>query len=181
MKTQISTPHTSLRLIYTLVIVIIFGFTSCSTEPIAASDDLYENNEISEEEAVEPTADVTAFEQDVFDAINKHRGSLGMSSLEFSTHAFVQAKEHSQYMVEQGSLSHNNFGNRARAISESTGAKTVAENVARNYDSASAVLEAWLSSPSHRSTLEGDYSHSALSVAYDKDGNAYYTHIFFKK
>jgi len=106
---------------------------------------------------------------------------LGKSSLEFSAHAFVQAEEHSLYMVEQGTLSHNNFGNRAKAISESTGAKAVAENVARNYDSASAVLEAWLASPTHRSTLEGDYSHSALSVAFDQDGNAYYTHIFFKK
>lgn len=178
MKTQITSRT---RITFTLLFTLALAMTSCSTEPVGTSDDIYEDTVSTDEPMETPEVDVTAFEQEVFNAINKHRTSLGMGSLEFNAHAFVAAEEHSAYMIQQGTLSHTNFGNRAKQIAEATGAQSVAENVARNYDSSTAVLEAWLSSPSHRSTLEGDYTHSALSVDYDAEGNPYYTHIFFKK
>ena len=180
MKTQIFNLP-AFRFPFILVIALALGMASCSTEPIGTSDDLYEDTTSAEEPLPEPEVSVSPFEQEVFDAINKHRESLGLSVLEFNAHAFVAAEEHSKYMIDQGVLSHNNFGNRAKQISEATGAQAVAENVARNYESSSAVLQAWLASPSHKNTLEGDYTHSALSVEMDNDGNPYYTHIFFKK
>ena len=180
MKTQIFKTN-SFRFSSILFIALALSMASCSTEPIGTADDIYEDTTSSEELLPEPEVSTTPFEQEVFDAINKHRESIGKSTLEFNAHAFAAAEEHSNYMIEQGVLSHNNFGNRAKQISEATGAQAVAENVARNYDSSKAVLEAWLASPSHKKTLEGDYTHSALSVEMDDDGNPYYTQIFFKK
>ena len=166
---------------FILILALSLSMTSCSTEPVGTSNDLYEDTDSSEDLIPEPEVSVTTFEKEVFDAVNTHRQSLGLATLEFSGHAYLAAEEHSKYMIDKGVLSHNNFGNRAKQISEATGAQAVAENVARNYDSAKAVLDAWLASPSHKKTLEGDFSHQALSVEMDENGNPYYTNIFFKK
>jgi uncharacterized protein YkwD len=61
------------------------------------------------------------------------------------------------------------------------GASYVTENIAYNYNSPQAVLNAWLASESHKSNLEGNYTHFGLSIReHPTTGKKYYTNIFAK-
>ena len=84
------------------------------------------------------------------------------------------------YMISKNTLSHDNFQSRAEKIAEETNAISVSENVARYYVSAEKTLEGWLNSSSHKEALEGNFSHTTLSVQLDKQGRPYYTQIFIK-
>ena len=84
------------------------------------------------------------------------------------------------YMIENGITSHDKFSERAENISKRTGAVFVAENVARNYDTLEAALEAWLDSPGHRINIEGNYTHSAINIRPNSNGDLYFTQLFFR-
>jgi uncharacterized protein YkwD len=60
------------------------------------------------------------------------------------------------------------------------GAKSVSENIAYNYNSPQAALDAWLKSPSHKANIEGNFTHFGLSIRVSEDGKKYYTNIFAK-
>ncbi len=128
-----------------------------------------------------PSADNhPAMEQELLGLVNSHRLSLGYAPLEFSAVAYEYANQHTDYMIAKGSLSHDNFSARASGISKEVNAEYVAENVARDYSQAMQAFESWLDSPSHRKTVEGDFSHTAVSVKQDPSGNFYYTQLFFR-
>ena len=57
----------------------------------------------------------------------------------------------------------------------------VAENVAKDYDTALEAFEGWYNSSSHKKTMEGDFSHTAISVKKDELGNYYFTQLFYKQ
>ena len=48
------------------------------------------------------------------------------------------------------------------------------------YTSAQAVVDGWLGSEGHKTNIEGDYTHSAISAVKTNDGVYYYTQIFIK-
>ena len=83
-------------------------------------------------------------------------------------------------MIGISKLNHDNFAVRARALKD-RGAVSVGENVAWGYTSAENVVAAWLNSPSHRSTIEGNYTHSGFGVIMNDRGNYYYTQLFYRK
>ena len=58
-------------------------------------------------------------------------------------------------------------------------AKAVSENVARNHDTAAKAMQGWLESESHKKTMEGNYTHTAISIKEDSQGNLYYTQLFY--
>ncbi|MCO5724439.1 CAP domain-containing protein [Robiginitalea marina] len=120
-----------------------------------------------------------AMESEVLALVNDHRVGRGLSPLAFSEVAYHYANEHNDYMIATGTLSHHNFTARATGIASEADAKAVSENVAKNYATAAQALEGWLASESHRKTMEGDYSHTAVSVKKDTEGNLYYTQLFF--
>ena len=60
------------------------------------------------------------------------------------------------------------------------GSLRVAENVAYGFNSAASVLNGWLNSPSHRSVIEGEYTHVGIGVLSSEDSRFYYTCIFYK-
>lgn len=122
----------------------------------------------------------TDFENQLFDLINEYRVSIGLNELQFESTSYFYANEHNRFMIEKGQISHAHFGQRAKSISDKTGANDVSENVARHYDTATEAFEGWLNSPNHRKNLEGNYTHSALSVLTDDNGELYYTQIFIK-
>lgn len=119
-------------------------------------------------------------EQELLNLVNSHRNSLGFSSLAFSEVAYSYASDHTDYMIAMGSLSHDNFSARASSISEEVNAEYVSENVAKDYISAQQVLDGWMASPNHRKTLEGEFTHTAVSVKKDASGTFYYTQLFFR-
>lgn len=120
-------------------------------------------------------------ENELLGVVNDHRVSLGVSLLQFSIVAYEYANAHNDYMISKGSLSHDNFSSRASKISSEANAKAVAENVAKDYSDAAQAFEGWLSSSSHRTTMEGDFTHTGVSVKKNADGDYYFTQLFFKE
>ena len=156
-------------LLATLALII----TSCSSTSVAEEEQLF-NEEGSENLDVQ----LTNQEQQLFDLINDHRISIG---LELSAESYEFALDHNQYMIAQGELSHDNFNARASSIAKITSANFVAENVAKDYMSVEDAMAGWLESNSHKTTIEGDFTHTTLSIKQDSQGNPYYTQIFFRK
>ena len=105
---------------------------------------------------------------------------MGVTALEFSSVAYIYANEHTDYMIAKGNLSHDNFSARASSISSQENAEYVAENVAKDYATAVEAFENWLDSANHRKTIEGEFTHTAVSVKKDVQGKFYFTQLFFR-
>ena len=142
---------------------------SCTAEP------LQDNTVIAEAE------NNTILEQEVLAVVNEHRASLGLNQLEFSEIAYKYANQHTDYMISKGSLSHDNFSARASSINSEITVKMVAENVAKEYDTAMEAFEGWYQSSSHKKTMEGEFSHTAVSVKKNAQGDYYYTQLFYQE
>jgi len=116
----------------------------------------------------------------LLEVVNSHRVALGFDTLEFSPIAYEYANSHNDYMIATGNLSHDNFSSRASNIATEANAEYVSENVAKDYPSAQEAFQGWLESPSHRKTMEGEFTHTAVSVKQDAQGNYYYTQLFYR-
>lgn len=119
-------------------------------------------------------------ESEIFSLVNTHRESLGKNTLIESTLVQKHAKEHNIYMINMGKLSHDNFPKRASAISEKTEASYIAENVGKDYPTAGEMFNNWLASDGHKQNIEGDYTHTGISVIKNDEGKYYYTQLFYK-
>lgn len=122
---------------------------------------------------------VPSVESELLELVNQHRESLGYSALSFSQIAYNYANDHTDYMVSTGTLTHYNFSARASGIANAVNAQAVAENLAKDYPTAQKALEGWLASDSHRKTMEGTFSHTAISVKRDSGGTLYFTQLFY--
>lgn len=142
---------------------------SCTTEPLQDDTTIAEakNNVI--------------LEQEVLAIVNNHRASLGLNQLKFSEIAYKYANKHTDYMISKGSLSHDNFSARASSINSEITVKMVAENVAKEYNTAMEAFEGWYQSSSHKKTMEGEFSHTAVSVKKNAQGDYYYTQLFYQE
>jgi len=150
--------------------------TMCSTKSIQEEQE-YTEAQLGNEKV---TVDPVSMEQELLDLVNGHRSSIGKNVLQNSPSSYKYAEEHNQYMISKSKLSHDNFDDRATKIAGETNAVSVSENVARYYTSAEKTLEGWLNSSGHKEAMEGDFTHTTLSVQLDKDGRPYYTQIFLK-
>lgn len=113
--------------------------------------------------------------------VNDHRASIGLSSIERDQqYASAHAVKHTQYMIEMNRINHDNFGQRSEALKQK-GAIRVGENVANGYDTAEAVVYAWLHSPSHKDIIEGNYTHSGFGVIQNENGSYFFTQLFYSK
>ncbi|MGB3152106.1 MAG: CAP domain-containing protein [Maribacter sp.] len=163
---------------YSLIIVFIVTLSSCTKEKLTTYED---NNMFLVEENTElHSAQQTAIENKLFTLINEHRLGINLKEFLFDNTSYYYAGEHTSYMMGKGHTSHAKFGERAKSISDKTGAKFVAENVAKDYVTVEKALEDWLESPKHRKNIEGEYTHSALSIQTNENGDMYFTQIFFR-
>lgn len=126
------------------------------------------------------TENAIELEDELLDIVNHYRGNLGYTTLKFSSIAYQYANEHTDYMIARGDLSHDNFSARASSISSQVDAEFVAENVAKDYTTAIQAFENWLSSSNHRKTIEGEFTHTAVSVKKDTKGHFYFTQLFYR-
>jgi len=78
-------------------------------------------------------------------------------------------------------VNHDNFNVRYSNLVNGVGAKSVAENVAYGYDSADAVVKAWIASEGHKENIEGNFTHFGIAVDQDKNGKNYFTNIFMRR
>src|SRR5690554_360853 len=71
---------------------------------------------------------------EILSLVNAHRTSIGLSALTIDTqYTTAYAVDHTQYMIEQEKISHDNFGYRSEGIKFHKDAEVVGENVAYGY------------------------------------------------
>lgn len=157
-----------MRARYAFLVLFVFILGSCSKESIDNTPNL-------------GAANLVALEQEVLEIVNSHRSTLGSNALMFSAVAYEYANTHTDYMITKGSLSHDNFSARASSIASKVQVQLVAENVAKDYNTAQEAFLGWYESVNHKNTMEGDFTHTAVSVKEDKNGKFYYTQIFYRE
>jgi uncharacterized protein YkwD len=155
-----------MRLHYAFLVLFVLMISSCGEEGI-------ENTVIIESE------NATTVEEELLSIVNQHRLDLGYTSLIYSEVAYKYANEHTDYMIAIGDINHDDLSSRASSICAEVNASIVSENVAKNYDSALEAFENWYNSSEHRKTIDGDFSHTAVSVKTNQEGKLYFTQIFY--
>ncbi|TVZ52713.1 CAP domain-containing protein [Dokdonia sp. Hel_I_53] len=159
------------KILYTVVVVI--AYISCSNDSLS-KEDFSTNLKAS----LEIENDIT-LAKEVMEVLNNHRASIGLNPIAWYSECEELAVEHSSYMVKNNKASHDNFYERSQILKRK-GASFVSENVAYGYQDALSVLQAWLDSPSHKITIEGDYTHSGIGIVYTDNGIPYYTQLFIR-
>lgn len=159
-----------------LALSFILVASSCSKTDLASELEYSEATVGNEKVVIDPVA----MESELLNLINQHRLSMNLTALEKSETSYKYAEEHNSYMIAHNTLSHDGFDTRAAKIADETNAVQISENVARYYTSAEVTMDSWLESASHKKAMEGDYTHTTLSVELDKEGRPYYTQIFIK-
>lgn len=150
------------------------SLTSCSRENL--------EEDVSSDLAAEVTpVRYSAIELDVMGLINQYRLNRGLSELEFLDEISWLAEDHNSHMIEANELCHDGFPIRYSSLVSSINAKAVSENVAYDYTSAEAVVNAWVKSDGHRKNMEGNVTHFGISVKEDGEGKLYFTNIFVRK
>lgn len=160
--------------LFTLLLLTTLLF-SCAKE----EDGVYfnENSEVVNAKVV-----YSAMESEIVSLVNAHRTSIGLSALSTLNLVSGVADGHTNYMIEAGIISHDNFAERAQILMEQAGAKTVGENVGYGYSTAEGVVNAWIASDSHRKIMENpDYTHFGISTDSNTENRNYFTNIFIKK
>ena len=156
------------------LLVLFAAFTfSCSTNSID------ENADALNKSLVVPKA--KTIEIQILELINNHRLSVGLNPLENMDLIKSQAYNHTEHMVIENQVSHDNFFERSNFLKTNAGAKIVSENVAYGYTHAESVVNAWLKSESHKENIEGDFTDFDISAEQNSEGDWYYTNIFIKR
>jgi uncharacterized protein YkwD len=156
-----------------LLVAIVFTMNSCSSDSSEVS-----TSSSSPQQAMTYTYNSTEIE--TMALINAYRVSIGLNELKEINHISYKSEEHDHYMIANNVVNHNDFVSRSQNIMNVLGAKSVSENIAYNYNSPKAALDAWLNSPSHKENIEGNFTHFGLSIRVNADGKKYYTNIFAK-
>lgn len=156
-----------------LAIVAFLGFTSCSTE--SAVDDKINSIEVP----VAPEA--KQIEIEIMELINEYRILEGLNPLNEHNIVKAVAYTHTDYMVEEENVSHDNFFQRKQSLQANAAANVVSENVAYGFSNAESVVNAWLNSPSHKDNIEGDFTDFEVSAEQNSEGKWYFTNIFIKR
>ena len=156
-----------------LLVAIVFTMNSCSSDSSENS-----TSSASTQNAMSYTYNSSEIE--TMALINAYRVSIGLNELKEINHISYKSEEHDHYMIENNVVNHDDFVSRSENIMKVLGAKSVAENIAYNYNSPQAALSAWLKSPAHKENIEGNFTHFGLSIRVNSDGKKYYTNIFAK-
>lgn len=155
-----------------LAMLAILSF-SCTTDSLDDKADAIELSLI--------TPETKTIEVEILELINNHRLELGLNALSNMTVVKSVAFTHTDYMVGNNEVSHDNFYKRSGYLKANAGAIKVSENVAYGYSSAESVVRAWLKSDGHRANIEGDFTAFDLAAEKNTEGKWYYTNIFIKK
>lgn len=152
------------------ILVILCFFFSCTKELLTEGVPL----------TTEIPNNITAIEQELLALVNQHRNEIGINALEYCEIASYYAAEHTDYMISKETLSHAHFTQRATKIANEVAVENISENVARNFPTAAQAVDNWLTSPSHKKAIEGNFSHTGISIKEDANGNQYFTQIFYR-
>ncbi len=158
-----------------LLFTVVFAMNSCSSDATETSSDTLAKKEIVENYVY------STDELETMKLINEYRVSIGLNTLEKINHISFKSEEHNNYMIVNNVVNHNDFVARSENIINALGAKTVGENIAYNFSSPKAAVQAWLNSPTHKENIEGDYTNFGIAIRVNPTtGKKYYTNIFAK-
>lgn len=120
------------------------------------------------------------FADEILDLINEYRIAEGLSVIEKNKqHASAYATDHTNFMIDQNRICHDNFSFRSAAMKD-RGALSVGEIVAYGYTTADEVVNAWLNSPSHLNSIKGNYNKAGFGVLKNEEGNYFFSVLFYK-
>lgn len=126
--------------------------------------------------------DYNPIELELMKLVNEHRTEIGLKSLFPLNLVTKEASLHTDYMVTQEKISHDNFEIRTSNLFNNAGVKSVGENVGFGYKTAKNFLNGWLSNAGHREILESKtFTHFGISAKKNSEERFYVTHIFIKK
>ncbi|MFD1292209.1 CAP domain-containing protein [Lutibacter holmesii] len=163
------------KFITTLLLSLVL--LSCSND-----DDGIYFEDTAEVEIVVENITYSSLELEILDLVNAHRQSIGLKSLQPLDIVSGVAEGHTNYMIENGEISHDNFAKRSEQLMSNANAKAVGENVAYGFGSAEGVVNGWLNSESHRKVIENsNYTHFGISTECNTQGRNFFTHIFINK
>ena len=155
---------------------LLFTMLSCSSDSTDEDTAPVGNSTLVENYDYNPT------ELELMRIINNYRQSINLPTLLPINHISYKSEEHNEYMIENNVVNHAFFEERSRNLVQVLGAVKVNENVAYNYQTPQAALNAWLGSPGHKANIEGDFTHFGISVRTNPEtGRKYYTNMFIKK
>ena len=165
----------NLNLLRTLLLgAIMITMNSCSAD---SSENKMDTAVVSKVDSYS----YNSIELETMALINAHRVSIGLNPLEKINHMSYKSEEHDNYMIANNVVNHNDFVARSENIMKTLGAKSVSENIAYNYNTPKAVLDAWLASPGHKENIEGNFTHFGIAIKENPaNGKKYYTNIFAK-
>ena len=158
-----------------LFLLVSISMVSCSKEEEATAAPVVNTAQLNAKYSY------IAEEEEVLALINNYRVNIGLNSLEKVDYISFKSEEHDKYMISTGQMTHNFFQDRYENIVQALGATNVSENLAYNFNSAEAVFNAWLNSPSHKANIDGNFTHFGISIRANAEGKKYYTNIFMKK
>ena len=142
---------------------------SCSTD----------DGETLAEENIEIEETLTISES-ILKLVNDHRQSIGKLALTRNSTADDLAADHTNYMIAQKRISHDNFSDRFQSLQQYVNARAAGENVAYGYPDAETVMEGWLNSPGHKTNIEGDFTHIGIAAIKNSQGVYYYAQLFYR-
>ena len=124
-------------------------------------------------------ASVDAYEREVVRLVNLERAKAGVSPLEYDWQLSRVARYKSEDMQKNKYFSHTSptYGSPFNMMkSFGISYKTAGENIARGYQTPSAVVNGWMNSKGHRANiLNSSFTH--IGVGYVASGN-YWTQMF---
>lgn len=148
---------------------------SCEKDiPVGSQDEVLENETVI-------SIDAPVITNETMSLINDHRIALGLSVLSQHNLISEEASDHTDYMIHKDQANHDYFYEREAYFKEVLNADVVAENVAYAYNSADAVLRAWLGDDERKKNIEGDFDYFGISVKKNSKGRLFYTSIFVKQ
>ncbi|MFC1846019.1 CAP domain-containing protein [Chloroflexota bacterium] len=136
---------------------------------------------------VPPPAAIASLEQALFNEVNAIRVTNGLAPLVRDSYMDGLAREHSVYMANLHTLSHDNFLSvRSPAIVAYFGPCSTGENVLNrcpvDYGNAQPMAQQWYDSPPHRANmLDGSFTRTGMGIAIINEGGmecAYATQLF---
>jgi uncharacterized protein YkwD len=160
-------------MLFSIAIISTLLFSCTKDIPVGSQDEVLNTAQVDAVEDLE-TAKQT------LEVINTHRSQLGLSDLYDNSLISKEASEHNDYMIYKDEVSHDYFYEREAYLKDKLSATEVAENVAYAYNSAEAVLNAWLKIDENKNVIEGEFKQLGISVKKNSKGRLFFTSIFVK-
>lgn len=125
--------------------------------------------------------DTDELTKQVLQLVNQYRSKQGLPALQADDKLKELALQHAAAMAAgKTPFGHDGFESRANEAIDSTGGKSVAENVANGNVAVQKIVSNWIQSDGHRKNIEGDFSHTGIGVEKSVNGNIFYTQLFVK-